>query len=338
MNKTQKSNRPRGFTLVELLVVIAIIGILIALLLPAVQAAREAARRIQCGNQVSQMAKACLLHENAQGHLPTTGWSYQYIGDPDRGVGKAQPGGWVYNTLPYLEQMPIHELGRGLSLSEKIPVLATQMRTPMPMQNCPSRRSAEGYAWYAASGYTLINVTTPADGELVARTDYAGNGGDRRGPDTRPTSYAAGDNEATWANTDAFDWTGIFYPRSMIKISEVADGASHTFLIGEKSLMPEHYENGQNSGDNQSMYQGYDVDTIRFVATSASDADLLLPRGDTPGVNYYVAFGSAHPSACNFAMVDGSMQVISYDVDPSVYRRLGHREDGHTIDTSLLDR
>src|SRR4051812_22680085 len=86
-----------GFTLVELLVVIAIIGILVALLLPAVQAAREAARRSECENHLKQLSLGCLLHKDTQKFLPSVGWGYAWVGDPDLGFGKTQPGGWHFN-------------------------------------------------------------------------------------------------------------------------------------------------------------------------------------------------------------------------------------------------
>ena len=90
-----RNRRQAGFTLVELLVVIAIIGILIALLLPAVQAAREAARSLECRNHLRQLAVAALNHEQAHGHYPTGGWGFYWIGDPDRGFAEDQPGGWI---------------------------------------------------------------------------------------------------------------------------------------------------------------------------------------------------------------------------------------------------
>ena len=101
MNRVSKR---RAFTLVELLVVIAIIGILVALLLPAVQAAREAARRAQCTNNLKQLALGMIQHESAHRYLPTAGWWGSWVGDPDRGFDSRQPGGWIYNILPFIEE------------------------------------------------------------------------------------------------------------------------------------------------------------------------------------------------------------------------------------------
>ena len=109
------STHRRGFTLIELLVVIAIIGVLIALLLPAVQAAREAARRSQCSNNLKQMTLATLTHEDTHKTLPSAGWGAHWMGDPDRGFGVEQPGGWAYNVLPFLEQGNLRQIGAGAS-------------------------------------------------------------------------------------------------------------------------------------------------------------------------------------------------------------------------------
>ncbi len=109
-----RNQKCAGFTLVELLVVITIIGILIALLLPAVQAAREAARQVQCKNNLKQIALAALGHEQNRGFFPTGGWGISWVGDPDRGqtFGDAQhqPGNWLYSCLPFLEQETLYLL------------------------------------------------------------------------------------------------------------------------------------------------------------------------------------------------------------------------------------
>ena len=112
-----RNKRTRGFTLVELLVVIAIIGILVALLLPAVQAAREAARRSQCQNNLKQLSVAVLNYENTHKTLPSGGWGWHWMGDPDGGYGKDQPGSWLYSILPYLEEANVRTIAARPSVS-----------------------------------------------------------------------------------------------------------------------------------------------------------------------------------------------------------------------------
>jgi len=141
----RKRFSPKGFTLVELLVVIAIIGVLIALLLPAIQAAREAARRSTCANNLKQIGLAALNHETAHGSLPSAGWGFAWVGDPDRGFGKTQPGGWVYSLLPFLEKEEIYNLGAGQSTIRKKIIAAEVCAMPVATFNCPSRRPAKVY-------------------------------------------------------------------------------------------------------------------------------------------------------------------------------------------------
>ncbi|NLE37478.1 MAG: DUF1559 domain-containing protein, partial [Pirellulaceae bacterium] len=174
----------RGFTLVELLVVIAIIGILIALLLPAVQAAREAARRATCANNLKQIGAAALNHESAHGFLPSAGWGFIWVGDPDRGFGETQPGGWIYSLLPYLEQKEIFDIGTGMATIPKKQAAASMCGMALPTFNCPSRRDAKMYPVIWANYINVQNNMVKGD----ARSDYAANGGDYFGyPETQTT-------------------------------------------------------------------------------------------------------------------------------------------------------
>ena len=134
-----------GFTLIELLVVMSIISILIGLLIPAVQAAREAARRTQCVNNLHQIGLAVLQHEVAKQYFPTGGWGWWWVGDPDRGTDENQPGGWIYNILPYIEQQAVHDLGMGKDTATKQSMAVQMQGTIIPGFNCPSRRTEGRY-------------------------------------------------------------------------------------------------------------------------------------------------------------------------------------------------
>jgi prepilin-type N-terminal cleavage/methylation domain-containing protein len=137
----------RAFTLVELLVVIAIIGVLVALLLPAIQAAREAARRTQCKNQLRQLTISFHHHHDAFKFFPSGGWGWYWVGFPEQGFGKSQSGGWLYSTLPFMEQANLHDLGRGLTGTARREAAKQRVQSPFEGMTCPSRRTANVFAF-----------------------------------------------------------------------------------------------------------------------------------------------------------------------------------------------
>ena len=171
----KKTIGAKGFTLVELLVVIAIIGMLVGLLLPAVQQAREAARTMQCSNQLKQMGLAALNHESTNKAFPSCGWSCDWEGDPDFGFGPNQPGSWCYSLLPFLEQNALWQLGSDGDKStggEIKNANTTRLKTPISIFYCPSRRPPN-----LMNGHTAARNNNAFTGG-VAKSDYAANGGD----------------------------------------------------------------------------------------------------------------------------------------------------------------
>jgi type II secretory pathway pseudopilin PulG len=168
--------RRRGFILVELLPVTAITGLLLSLLLPVMQSARESARRVHCGNNIRQLALGCQQHLTQQGFFPSAGWVWHWTGDPDRGFGKSQPGSWAFSVLPFIEQTNIYAMaadGDPVTVTTQQQQKANEAaRIPLTIFNCTARRPAAAYPspCYANSGNTMRNADTPTS---TNRSDYS---------------------------------------------------------------------------------------------------------------------------------------------------------------------
>lgn len=318
-----RRSKRAGFTLVELLIVIAIIGLLIQLILPAVEMAREAARRTQCQSNLRQVALGCQLHESTHRHLPSGGWGWFWTGDAERGFGPEQPGGWVYNILPYIEQESLRASAHGSNPKELETALQNVVATPLPLLTCPSRRLPRAYPY--THGIKFPTLGTP---EKCARSDYAANLGalasppSLRGPDSygEASDWTDGqDEKSAWGPASRLN--GIVYQRSQVEYRQITDGLSVTAMVGEKYIRQPDYKTGDYLGDSEHMYIGYDNDVLRSMHKRH------LPARDSEK-NHLWRFGSAHPNGFNLALCDGSVHTVSYDVEATVYEAWGERSDG----------
>ena len=339
-----------GFTLVELLVVIAIIGILVGLLLPAVQAAREAARRMQCSNNLKQISLASLNFESAYKNLPqgpfdghpravTAGGSPSPSGyDYASGVtccNAANKDGWSaqYKILPFMEQTAIWNLGK-----DEPPIWPTTTatmtangntavaRSLVPTYYCPSRRPPTGYTG--------------------GRTDYGGCAGFFQGQQDSTISYippaplgapsqplrAIVNGGLAPGRQGAIIWSGTGRKR---KLADITDGTSNSIMFAEKALHPSQH--GRDGGDNENWNNaGWDECVIRFHFPPRHDSKTHGVGPGTPaGPNWPRYFGSAHAGGLNAASVDGSVRFFGFSVDANTWRLLCVIDDGEVLSGDL---
>jgi prepilin-type N-terminal cleavage/methylation domain-containing protein/prepilin-type processing-associated H-X9-DG protein len=312
----------KAFTLIELLVVIAIIGVLISLLLPAVQAAREAARRAQCTNNLKQMALALHSYQDQLGSFPVSSLKYQ--GDPICiycGYGAL----YTYRTmiLPQVEQTPLYNainfsyqyspFGMGDVLG--IPVNTTVAGTLVGIYNCPSdQMSRLGAAGYGA-GRT---------GVIVPDSSYLTSAGTKLTP-SRPS--------ADHGPTASFADDGIMYEFRSVRIGEVVDGLSNTLLLGESGHGP--------LGDGQTDWFAAWSEQVQRVASLGINRPYLdhpplqaVQNVPMSGPQSALGFGSWHPGGANFALGDGSVRFLRDSTDRRVLSNLATRAGGEVVSAS----
>jgi prepilin-type N-terminal cleavage/methylation domain-containing protein len=318
-----------AFTLVELLVVIAIIGILIGLLLPAINAAREAGRRMQCSNNLKQLGLGCIHHEGTVGFLPTGGWAYYWTGDPDMGFGRSQPGGWTYTILPWIEYKSMFDLGTGQNVAQKKVAFAQRGQMAIPTLYCPTRRPAK---LYPNPTYNACNANPITQ---CAHTDYAANAGTVEtfswpGLLTSgiPSDVLSAVKSGKLSYPDMRTVNGVIYTASMTRYADITDGTNNTYLLGEKYLDPDHYNDGLDGTDNEPIYNGFDWDFERW-------ADIGLVQ-DQPGQDLDAPFGSAHSAVVNMVMCDGSVHSVPYTLDPQINTYLCCRNDAKVFSKDAL--
>jgi prepilin-type N-terminal cleavage/methylation domain-containing protein len=317
----------KGFSLVELLVVVGIVGTLAGLLMPAVQSARESARRVQCSNNLRQLGLAALSLEVSHGVYPTGGWGWDWVGDGDRGFGRDQPGSWLYCLLPFMERGGLYSMA-----SDGQPDVVTEVQrsgagvvlsTPLSLINCPTRRSASLFP----GSQVIANASS---GGGFVRSDYAGNSGAALAEGSGPLDLSS---VRSYGWSDLSSYGGVIYLRSEVRVAHIRDGVSNTYLLGEKYLNPEHYRTGLDFSDNENAYSGNDNDNLRSCwFDSSNPAVNLVPMRDVFGVGDSWRFGSAHVNSCYFVFCDGSVRSVGFDMDAVTHYRLGHRQDGGVVD------
>jgi prepilin-type processing-associated H-X9-DG protein len=303
-----------------LLVVITIIGILVSLLLPAMQSAREAARRAECANNLKQLTLACLSHEQTYGILPDGGelfWLTRSMGTNNvPALAGHQNWGWGFQVLPFIDQINVWSLASDDAVTSNA----------VSVFFCPSRRAPQTLAF-----------ANPSTGNPTVRAmcDYAGNGG----TDTTGTQG--------WGNLgNGRDGTIVRRPNgttsrsNSVNSANIPDGASDTLLLAEKTFNEGQIGNPQ-SEDDGGYVEGWDWDTIRWgyvppVRDWFDDSSRTVWENEgmyNPGpfVPLRSAFGSAHSGTFNCTFCDGRVQPVSYNVSLTVFNLLSCRNDGQPV-------
>ncbi len=315
--------QPTGFTLVELLVVITIIGILIALLLPAVQSAREAARRMQCTNKIKQLALALHNYHSAHGAFPsgylsekaTAGSSWCY--DDTSCTNHLAP--WTVLILPFLEEVALHDqfdFEQTFTSTSHCPADSDYnsqnhkaWETPLNKYQCPSDP-------YSKDEINNINYLGVQGGGSI---------------ETISAPHCTTRSRVLFLN-------GLLFHNSCVKISHIQDGSSNVFLLGETKYIPTymHRPDRKTFGGWASGARldggGTNPYTLAAIVLQINSIAGSGGQPNTSVVDMYFEmsklFGSFHPGGCNFAMGDGSVHFISENTDLTVLRQTAARDDG----------
>lgn len=332
------SRNDRAFTLVELLVVLAIIGLLVGLLLPAVQAAREASRTMQCQNNLRQIGLATQSFHDTYRVFPPARYQPR-PGDPSGNNCGGSETTWLVRIMPFLEQTALEtQWDYSKPYADHPESVRSQS---LATYCCPTRRSlSEAKGSGLISATTTIWVRTPcgcpipmvSSGSVSvvgAVGDYGGNHGDLSpGSVGLPTDFYYGGNgtgviissRAQCSSGTPIDWI------DRVAMRDVLDGTSNTFLAGEM-----HVPIGklQSSPEDAFIFNG----DLAFSSTRVGGPTLPIAADPRSEGNSLVSWGSWHPGVCNFVFTDGSVRSVSNSIDTESLGNLCNRRDGQVIAT-----
>jgi len=318
-----------------LLVVVAIVAVLIALLLPAVQSAREAARRTTCGNNIRQIATALLSYETSNGRLPAAAvvsagdntsscvgcWNpWSEAREPAHASGAAHGTSWMLEILPFIDERGRHDRW---NRSANVVGNASVAAADVPGFYCPSRRS--GIRIESGDHLNLPDSAWRAGG-----TDYGGSYGRLPG-----FELLTADDHRFLSRTSLGDpkpYEGVFRPRTGMPLAAILDGLSNTLLVGELQRLRPDAGDAAPGRDARTSQDGWAVGGAATLFTTNTDPT----RGNSGGINngFFESPGSSHRGGGFFALADGSVHFVSDSVDTtdndSVFPRLGSIRDGTT--------
>lgn len=313
------SQRKRAFTLVELLVVIAIIGVLIALLLPAVQQAREAARRMQCSNNLKQIGLAVHNFHDTNRGLPPMDLGKGYVG-------------WSWHLLPFMEQTNLYDqvdMNYPLTNTSSPNNKAVLENTSSMVEGflCPSRRSGVHMTTGQLKGPTG-DYATP--GVIDGGSIYVNNTGDSRYAAVFSRANVVYDDGTTGTTSSPTYAAPIKTWKSKTGFRDITDGTSNTIMVGEKHVIQSKMDQGACSGmDGSHFFFSPEACGEWYAMRRPHEGLGRGPNDDTIANPKH--FGSWHPGVCQFVLGDGSVRNIPVTVDLTLLYNLMHKQDGKVV-------
>ncbi|MEX0613447.1 MAG: DUF1559 domain-containing protein [Pirellulales bacterium] len=329
-----RHSRVNGFTLVELLVVIAIIGILVALLLPAVQAARAAARRAQCINNMRQVGLALFNHHDSLGRFPHG--TYNWI---DFFMTAAEPYGlkenrrcWMHDTMPYFEETELFALFAEHQSKGGVAYDFPHCSTPIPLLMCPEDPTNPKVQTWTFSSVGVVGPPPSLDGIGPSQgfsgnyVTCSGNGFFNPGPPAaRPPAYK-----------NSAKLNGIFFAVSKIKAKDITDGTTHTAMVSELILSPDVIDDDIRGRYYNPCGGAANFTTLYPPNTSVPDKINWLSSQPVPEApafgctrcfaqDLYLSARSYHEGGINMLMADSAVHFVPDDIDLVVYQALGSR-------------